>query len=344
MSASSAVATTARARLPSSRAMPTCSRMRRRQPDRARRAAGRPGGGDPDAPQLVDRAEDGDPVAPCSGWSRPGHIAMGPPPDGHDGHGRQVAEVGRGRCRGCALRARRRVGRRRSRPRQLNGVRRPAQAGLDEGGRGQRRDVEHAAGTRHPFQGPGHRRVGQLDHEGQVRADLPDAQCRLERVDLVDLHADHGGGPRQTRLFESFAPVGVSPDVGDPPVVEGPPAAGIGVVVDHHHRGAAEVELLHGTQPDALQPADDHVALHALGLREIHPGMLPARIGAEVAAPLNVGSPPNRRLEPHLGAVAQWSEQRTHNPWVVGSIPTSPTDAVARRAGTRTRPCATATW
>ena len=28
------------------------------------------------------------------------------------------------------------------------------------------------------------------------------------------------------------------------------------------------------------------------------------------------------------GAVAQWSEQGTHNPWVVGSIPTSPTDRV----------------
>ncbi len=25
------------------------------------------------------------------------------------------------------------------------------------------------------------------------------------------------------------------------------------------------------------------------------------------------------------GAVAQWSEQGTHNPWVVGSIPTRPT-------------------
>ena len=26
-----------------------------------------------------------------------------------------------------------------------------------------------------------------------------------------------------------------------------------------------------------------------------------------------------------FGAVAQWSEQGTHNPWVVGSIPTRPT-------------------
>lgn len=30
------------------------------------------------------------------------------------------------------------------------------------------------------------------------------------------------------------------------------------------------------------------------------------------------------------GAVAQWSEQGTHNPWVVGSIPTRPTSAIVR--------------
>jgi hypothetical protein len=33
------------------------------------------------------------------------------------------------------------------------------------------------------------------------------------------------------------------------------------------------------------------------------------------------------RVPSHVfGAVAQWSEQGTHNPWVVGSIPTRPTD------------------
>ena len=30
-----------------------------------------------------------------------------------------------------------------------------------------------------------------------------------------------------------------------------------------------------------------------------------------------------------FGAVAQWSEQGTHNPWVVGSIPTRPTRSKA---------------
>ena len=96
-------------------------------------------------------------------------------------------------------------------------------------------------GARDPFQRMGHRRVGQLDHEGEVRSDLLDPQRRLERVDLVDLDADDGGCPRQAGLLESFAPVGVASDMGDTPVVEGPPAPGIGVVVDHDDLGAAEV-------------------------------------------------------------------------------------------------------
>src|ERR1700728_2936384 len=63
-------------------------------------------------------------------------------------------------------------------------------------------------------------------------------------------------------------------------------------------------------------------------------GMLSFPCVREVAAALNVGVRALRRLEPHLGAVAQWSEQGTHNPWVVGSIPTSPTESeFVRREG-----------
>jgi hypothetical protein len=73
--------------------------------------------------------------------------------------------------------------------------------------------------------------------------------------------------------------------------------------------------------------------------------MLPTASEAKVAAALNVpaecrwthrlcgsgrADPAGRRPLPlvPVGAVAQWSEQRTHNPWVVGSIPTSPTKEV----------------
>ena len=71
---------------------------------------------------------------------------------------------------------------------------------------------------------------------------------------------------------------------GTPQSCEGPPAAGIGVVVDHHDPGAAQVELLHRAQPHALEAAHDHVTLHAFGLVPIHQGMLPGRPPTMVAA------------------------------------------------------------
>jgi hypothetical protein len=60
------------------------------------------------------------------------------------------------------------------------------------------------------------------------------------------------------------------------------------------------VELLHGAQADALEPADDHVTPHAIRLQAIHQGMLPVRLGMEVAAALNVGARGLRGLEPAL--------------------------------------------
>jgi hypothetical protein len=108
------------------------------------------------------------------------------------------------------------------------------------------------------------------------------------------------------------------------PVVEGAPAAGVGVVVDDNDRGPAERELLDGAQPDALQATDDHVALHVLRVRAVHQRMLSVPIDGEVAAALNVDVLEQRGLEPP-GALAQWSEQGTHNPWLVGSIPARPT-------------------
>ena len=214
---------------------------------------------------------------------------------------------------------------------QFNGVRWPAKACLDKGGCRQRGDVQDAAGTRYPLQRLGHRGVGQLYHERQLRPDLFDAECRLERVDLVDLDAHHRGGTRQAGFLESLPSVGVAPDMGNVPVVQSAGEAWIGVVVDHDDLGATEVELLDGAETDALKTAHDHMTVHVLEPGALHAGMLPGwRIG-EVAAALNVGADHLRRLEPHLGAVAQWSEQRTHNPWVVGSIPTSPTNTAGRR-------------
>ena len=93
-------------------------------------------------------------------------------------------------------------------------------------------------------------------------------------MDLVDLDADGRGGPREARLLEALAPMRVAPDVRDAPVLQDAGEPGVGVVVDHHHRGAAQVELLHGPQSDALQPAHDDVAAPAFGRCRIHAGML----------------------------------------------------------------------
>ena len=103
-------------------------------------------------------------------------------------------------------------------------------------------------------------------------------------MDLVHLDADHRDGPFQSSLVEALATMGVTADMRHAPVVERAPAAGIGVVVDHDHRGAAEGELLHGTKPDALQPADDDVTLHVVEALALHAGMVPGLFVLEVAA------------------------------------------------------------
>ena len=95
--------------------------------------------------------------------------------------------------------------------------------------------------------------------------------------------------------------MGVTSDVGDAPVVEGPPAPGIGIVIDDDDLCTAEGELLHGAQAHALEAADDHVALHVLGVQAIHQRMLSVRIDAEVAAALNVDVVVHGGLEPPVG-------------------------------------------
>ncbi len=246
MSANSAEATTARARLPSSSAMRTCTRMRRARPTDRVGPLGGPRRRNPPALQFVHRAKDGHAVPDMERVVAARAQLHGRVTDRHDRHGGQVAEVGAEGVVHVRSRFDGELDDGEVDARQLDGVRRPEQAGLDERRRSQRRHVEHAARPRHPLERPGHRGVGQLHHQGQVGADLLDPERRLQRVDLVDLDTDDRGGPRQARFVEPFAPVGVPPDMGDAPVVEGPPAAGISVVVDDHDLGTAQVELLHG--------------------------------------------------------------------------------------------------
>ena len=89
---------------------------------------------------------------------------------------------------------------------------------------------------------------------------------------------------------QALAAMGPAAYVRDAPVRQDAGEPGVGVVVDHHHLGAAEMELLHRAQSDALEPAHNDVTGDAIGRHGIHGRMLPSGPAAEVAAPLNVGA------------------------------------------------------
>ena len=127
-------------------------------------------------------------------------------------------------------------------PVELNIVGPPSQAGLDEGGAGERGHVEPLPGPEAAPQGAGHRRVGQLDHECHLGPQLAHAQSRLERVDLVHLDADHRRRPVEVRFDEALTAIGVSTDVLDSPVLERPGEARIRIVVDHQDARPAQME------------------------------------------------------------------------------------------------------
>ena len=136
--------------------MPTCSRTRRASPTDRVGPVGRSGRGNPHALQFVHRAENGDPVPAVqrvvATRAQLHRLVTG----GHDRHGSQVSEVGAEGVVGVVSRFDGELDDGEFDPGQLNGVGRPEQAGLHERGRGQRRHVQHAAGTRDPLQRVGH--------------------------------------------------------------------------------------------------------------------------------------------------------------------------------------------
>ena len=145
-------------------------------------------------PELVLRPQHGDTIAgdhlvvPARAL---GHLAAVP---GHDGHGRQVAEVAaEGRMRRLRF-DHVHLDHGELHPAQLDVMRVASEAGLYERRAGQGSHVQHASPPRHSFQGPGHRRVGQLGHNADVGSNLADAQRRFERMNLSDFGADHGQG------------------------------------------------------------------------------------------------------------------------------------------------------
>ena len=247
MSAKSAAATTARARLPSSSAMPICRRIRRARPtDAAGRR--RPGRSD----------------APCGGAPRPSraprrghpHAAGGHDPGtGHrpvvrrdHGHRRQVAEAA---PEGVV-----RLGVSAPTASCTTANSTPASSMACDGRRRQASTKEGAASeaTSSTLPGPETRSrawategLASCTTRRQVRPQLPDAQRRLERVDLVDLDADDGGGVGQAGFVEALAAMRVCRRTwGTPHSSRMREKPRVGVVVDHDHRRPAQMELLDG--------------------------------------------------------------------------------------------------
>ena len=101
-------------------------------------------------------------------------------------------------------------------------------------------------------------------------------------MDLVHLDADDGRRSVEVRFGETLASVGVPTDVLHAPVLERPREAWIGVVIDDHHAGPAQVELLHRAQAHTLEAAHDHVSRSGV---PFHRGMLPTAMRPQVAAP-----------------------------------------------------------
>ena len=230
------------------------------QADMPGRHCGRRPGVDAHVAQFVDRAQHGHPITGDERVVSTGALGHGRSVHRHDGDRRQVAEVSPERAVCVVGRLHFELDHGEVNPAELNVVCSASQACLDEGGAGQRGDVEHAAGSRDPAERPGHGRVGQLDDECHLGSQLAHAQRGLERVDLVHLDAHDCRRALEARFGETLASIGVPTDVLHAPVLERPREAWIGIVVDDHHAGPAQVELLHRAQAHTLEAADNHVS------------------------------------------------------------------------------------
>ncbi len=229
----------------------------RRGPDSQTRAVLPTCRSDSGPAQLLGGAEHGDPVPDRHHVvaSRAGH--RGRPVGRHHGHGGQGPEQCPQRRIPLHLDL---AGHEPGAPQlDLEGI--AAQTGLDDGGCGQRGHVEHGAGSGDLGDRRSHGGIGQLHHHPDVGPQLADEQGGLQGLDLGALGTDDGPGPGQPRLFEDAADPGIAHDEGDVPRLDHPDQTRIGLVFDHHHLHPGLVELLDHPQTDALEAADDDVAL-----------------------------------------------------------------------------------
>ena len=119
---------------------------------------------------------------------------------------------------------------------------------------GQSRHVQHAAPSRHPFQGPGDCGLAiwvTIRTSGRI--------SRMRRAVSsvcisLDLGTDHGQGAREAGLQKSVAHVRGAAEVRDTPILQQAGKPAVGGVVDDQDRSPTEVELLHNAQSHSLEP------------------------------------------------------------------------------------------
>ena len=153
--------------------------------------------------------------------------------------------------------------------RQLVGA--SAEADLDDGGGGQRGDVQHAAFAHHLGQRVPDLGVGHADDQPHLRAEPAHEQGGLQCGEVVGGEADDGRGVRQPGLGQRLAqPAAHQRHV---PLLEQPfgDGARLGDGVDHHHLGARGEQLLDRAQRGVVHTAHHDVAglLHDAHLREV---------------------------------------------------------------------------
>ncbi len=134
--------------------------------------------------------------------------------------------------------------------------------------RKQRGHVQHAHRAEHVLHRVRHRRVVEVGHHAHVRAQVADQQHGLQRAQVGGLRAHHRGGAQDPGFIQRVAEVGAAVQMGYAPPAHHPRQALVGVVVEHHHARAGQVQLLDRTQPHRIEAAYDHVPSPiATGLR-----------------------------------------------------------------------------
>jgi hypothetical protein len=96
------------------------------------------------------------------------------------------------------------------------------------------------------------------DHP-HVVAELADQQRRLQRVQVVLVHADDGCRAVEPGTGEGFRGARARADMRHAPAGQDARQPDVRVVVHDHRRHPGQAEFLDDAKTEAAQPADDHV-------------------------------------------------------------------------------------